>query len=305
MLSGFDWIRRCKSGAELLATIRVLEEQPDLFDMEEIGPPHSALNGPCQRCWVYPRAPSRRGKVHHCRPCHAILHEAGLLGHISHRSIAIWGMVNQLPRPLQSGRGFSDSRILGAYVHRPDHFLVMMYRQELKPWLQELVLYHGTALKGLIQVLPTTDAGQGLGMADLICRAHHHEGRFALDRLRVRFFSAPHQILAAHERDRRGLLTFEVSDFISLLEMAAVFRTMLRPEAQQVLHELLNLSNAGEEQFYWGRFLGYLSPEARDMLHAWRIRQWPRERVQLLYELVEYVRFYSSWPEQASVPPGG
>ncbi len=292
MLSSFDWLRRCQTGAELLATIRTLEEQPDLFDFEEIGPPHSAFDGPCQRCWIYPRAPSRRGKLRYCQACRAILHEASLLDHVSRRSIAIWGLVNQLPKQLQGGRGFSDSRILGAYVHQPDHFLLMMYRQELKPWLQELVLYHGTALKGLLQVLPTTGAVRGIGMADILCRAHHHEGRFALDRLRVRFFSAPHQILAAHERDKRGLLTFEVSDFISLLEMAAVFRTLLRPEAQQVLHELLNLSDVGEEQFYWGRFLSYLSPEAKDMLHAWRIRQWPKERVRLLYELVEYVSFY-------------
>lgn len=293
-MSSFDWLRRCRTGAELLATIRILEERPDLFDTEEIGPPPSALDGPCLRCWVYPRAPSRRGKARYCRACRAILHEADLIGHVSQRAIVIWGIVNRLPRQLQGGRGFSDSRVLGAYVHEPDHFLLMMYRQDLKPWLQELVLYHGPALKGLLQVLPTTGAGPGIGMGDILCRAHYHEGRFALDRLWVRFFSAPHQILTAHERDRRGLLTFEVTDFIGLLEMAAVFRTLLRPEAQQALRELLTLSNVGEEQFYWGRFLGYLSSEAKDMLHAWRIRQWPRERIHLLYELIEYVSFYQA-----------
>ncbi len=115
-----------------------------------------------------------------------------------------------------------------------------------------------------------------------------------MDRLRVRFFSAPYQLLYPHTRDRQGLLTFEVSEFVNLLEMAAVFRTMLRPEAQEALQELLNLEDPSEEQFYWGRFLGYLDPEAKDMLSAWRIRVWPRERIQLLYELTNYVAFYST-----------
>jgi len=294
VLNGFDWLRRSRTGAELLATLRVLEEKPDLFDKEEVGPPHSALDGPCQRCWIYPRVPSRRGTSQYCQTCRAILGEAGRLGQVSRRSIIIWGFVNRLPKQLESGRGFSDSRVLGAYVHAPDHFLVAIHRQELKPWLQELVIYHGAALKGLIQILPTMGMGRGITMGDILCRAVHHEGRFSMDQLRVRFFSAPHQLLIPHERDRRGMLTFEITDFLSLLEMAAVFRTLLRPEAQQALQQLLNLTDASEEQFYWGRFLGYLSPEAKDMLHAWRIRQWPKPRIQLLYELIEYVSFYQS-----------
>ena len=294
MLNGFDWLRQSRTGAELLATLRVIEEKPDLLSTEEIGPPHSALDGPCQRCWIYPRAPSKRRAPRYCKVCRAVLHEASLLGQASRRSIFIWGLVNRLPKQLESGRGFSDSRVLGAYVHESNHFLVAIYQQELKAWLQELVIYHGTALKGLIQILPTTGTGRGIGMGDILCRAAHHEGRFAMDQLRVRFFSAPHQLLVPHERDRRGMLTFEITDFLSLLEMAAVFRTLLRPETQQALQQLLNLSDTSEEQFYWGRFLGYLSPEAKDMLHAWRIRQWPKPRIQLLYELIEYVSFYQS-----------
>ncbi len=293
MLNGFDWLRRSLTGAEMLATLQCLAEEPDLFDVEEIGSPHSALGGPCQRCWLYARHPSANHRANrYCKPCGAILERARKLGYISRRSIVIWGGVNRLPKQLESGEGFHDSHILGAYVHEQDHFLLMMPRREIKRWLQELAIYHGADLKGLVQILPTTGTGRGLSMGDILCRAAHHEARFAMDRLRVRFFSAPHQLLRPHTRDQLGLLTFEVSEFLSLLEMAAVFRTLLRPEAQQVLHELLNLNDAGEEQFYWGRFLGYLSPEAKDMLSAWRIRQWPKNRVKLLYELVNYVAFY-------------
>lgn len=293
MLNAFDWLRRSRTGAELLATLEFLEEKPDLFDEEEIGPPHSALSGPCQRCWVYPRAPSpHRGTSRYCKSCGAILARTNRLGYLSRWSIVIWGVVNRLPKQLESGEGFHDSRILGAYVHDQNHFLLMMRRQELKTWFRELAIYHGPDLRGLVQILPTTGVGRGVSMGDVLCRAFHHEARFSMDRLRVRFFSAPYQLLKPHTRDQQGLLTFEASEFLSLLEMAAVFRTLLRPEAQRALQELLNLDDASEEQFYWGRFLGYLSPEAKDMLSAWRIRQWPRDRIKLLYELVNYVAFY-------------
>lgn len=293
MLNSFDWLRRSRTGAELLATLQYLEEKPDLFDEEAIGPPHSALGGPCQRCWIYPCAPSSsRRPSQYCKLCRAILARANQLGHISRRSVVIWGGSNRLPKQLENGEGFHDCRIFGTYIHDQNHFLLMMHRLEIKTWFQELVIYHGADLKGLVQILPTTGTGKGISMAGILCRAIHHEARFSMDRLRVRFFSAPYQILKPHTRDQLGLLTFEVSEFLSLLEMAAVFRTLLRPEAQQVLHELLNLDDASEEQFYWGRFLGYLGPEAKDMLSAWRIRQWPKNRIKLLYELADYVAFY-------------
>jgi hypothetical protein len=291
MLSSFDWLRRSRTGAELLATLEYLTTKPDLFPTgEEIGLPHSALNGPCQRCWIYPRLPSQN----RCALCQAILARASKLGHISYQSIVIWGFVNHLSRLLRMGEGFDAHHIFGAYAHDENHFLLVMPRHELKPWLRELGIYHGADLKGIIQVFPTMGAARGIGMGDILCRAVHHEARFSMDRLRVRFFSSPYQLLRAHERDREGLLTFEVSEFLSLLEMAAVFRTILRPEEQESLHKLLNLEDASEEQFYWGRFLGFLSQEAKDMLNAWRIRQWPESRIKLLYELVDYVAFYQT-----------
>ena len=294
MLSSFDWLRRSQSGAELLATLEYLTSRPDLFPPgDEIGPPFSALDGPCQRCWVYPRTPSSRQS--YCPSCQAIVTRAGRLGGISRQSIVIWGLVNRLSKLLRMGEGFSDHHVLGAYVHDENHFLLMMPRHELKPWLQELVIYHGADLKGLIQILPTTGAGKGVSMRDILCRAVYHEARFPMDQLRVRFFSAPHQILMPHTRDKQGLLTFEVSEFLSVLEMAAVFRTILRPQEQASLYELLNLEDTSEEQFYWGRFLGFLTQEAKDMLSAWRIRQWPKDRIKLLYELVNYVAFYQTY----------
>jgi hypothetical protein len=296
MLSSFDWLRRSRTGAELLATLEYLKTEPDLFPAgpvgEEIGPPHSALDGPCRRCWIYPRQSSPRRN--YCPACQAILTRASKLSNRSRQSIVVWGFVSRLPKQLWTGEGFYDSRIWGDYVHDEHHFLLTMRRRELKTWLQEIVIYHGSDLKGVIQIFPTTGTKHETGMGDILCRAIHHEARFSMDRLRVRFFSAPYQLLQPHTRDRQGILTFEISEFLSLLEMAAVFRTLLRPAEQESLRELVSLKDASEEQFYWGRFMGFLSQEAKDMLSAWRIRQWPRHRIKLLYELVDYVAFYQT-----------
>jgi len=295
MLSGFDWLRRNRTGAELLATLKLLETQPDLLlnpqgavPEQAIGPPHSALRGPCLRCWVYPRQPSPQHNLHYCRACQAIVNRSRHLGDLSRESIIIWGFVNGLPRQL-SGR---ESRVLGSFVRDQNHFLVMLRHRELKPFLQELVMYHGEELKGLLQIVPTVGVSGDLSMADVLCRVIHHETVFAMDRLRVRFYAAPYQVLIPHVFDRKGVLTFDISDFLSVLEMVAVFRTLLQPDEQKMLHDLLTIDDPAEAQFYWGRLMGLLNSQAKDMLSAWNIRQWPRDRVKLLYELMDYVAFY-------------
>lgn len=46
-----------------------------------------------------------------------------------------------------------------------------------------------------------------------------------------------------------------------------------------------------EKQFYWGRLMNLLSREAKDMLTAWKFKQWSENRIELLYELINYVPF--------------
>ena len=165
----------------------------------------------------------------------------------------------------------------------------MMRRWWLKPWIQEWVIQHGDDLKGVVQIIPSMAPKSTIGMGDILCRAIHNEIYLPMDRMRVRFYSAPTQVLNTRKRDRQGLLDFEISEFLGLLEMAEVFRILLRPNEQKELFELLTLNDPKEEQFYWGRFLTFLDQRAKDMLAAWNIRKWPRSRIQLLYELVDYV----------------
>jgi hypothetical protein len=256
MLDRFDWLRRSRTGAELLATLRYLQNHPKLStDNGELGPPFSALNGPCLRCWVYPR--TSRSNARHCSTCQAILSEAWRLGTLSRDAVVIWGFVNQLPRQLHSDA--ADAHSLGAYVHDERHFLMMLYYRDLQSWFQELIIYH--------------------------------EARFPQDKLRVRFYAATYQVLDPRTYDREGVLTFEVSEFLRMLDLAVVFRSVLLPDEQKILRKLLSAGDTRETQFYWGRFVGTLSQEAKDMLNAWKIRQWSGPQVDLLYELVEYVGF--------------
>lgn len=308
MLSTFDWIRRTRDGAELLAILQCLAEDPETFDKigqsllvnrGEPGPPPTALTLPCARCWIYPRAPERPL----CLFCQTIRERSHGLETLSRQSLVLWGFVNWLPRSLRFAQGqalrretgFQSEHILGAYLYDANHFLVMIRRLELQPWLREMVLHHGADLKGHLQIFPTTSARHGIEMGEILCRAVHHDARFPMDKLRIRFYIRPYQILQPHKMDREGLLTFEISEFLSLLEMATIFRSVVYPEEQKMLYELLTMEDTSEEMFYWGRFSGVLNQEARDLLDAWKVRTWPRNRVKFFYEMMSYVRYQSSY----------
>ncbi|MCX7670932.1 MAG: hypothetical protein N2439_12775, partial [Anaerolineae bacterium] len=146
MLTRFDWLRRSRTGPELLATIRYLNETATLPTAEsEPGPPPSLLAGPCARCWIYARATGR-----YCPTCQAILDRAWKLRDAVLRSVLIWGYVNRLPT-VWSADPSSDQAQADLYIHDNRHFLLMLRQRELKPWLQELALRHGGGLKGLLQ----------------------------------------------------------------------------------------------------------------------------------------------------------
>lgn len=288
MLTTFDWLRRCRTGAELLATLHLLTRQPDCLP-EQIapGPPFSAFGGPCLRCKIYEPV-QENGKVRrYCQFCGQVISSTKHYTFKSPYCVIVWGYLNRIPRQLCEIK--VSQYIYGIYLHDQQRFLLSMHRHYLREWLQELVIYYGSDLIGLIQVFPTLGEWRNLNMGDYLSWAIHHEANLPMTQLRVRFFTEPHQLINPKVREQKGLLTFTVPDFLALLEMATVFRANLRLDEQKQLFELLQLTDATEEQFYWGRFLGQLAQPAKDMLAAWKIRQWPANRIKLLYELVDYV----------------
>ena len=269
--------------------MRYLAEKPDLTgDGMEIGPPHSALGGPCRRCWVYPRLEDDI----HCRHCREILYRGRGLSTSSRHTLLVWGYVSECPRELFRERARTNKhRALDVFVPDENHFLIALDRYELKPWIQELVVYYGHDLRGLLQMFPTMGGGGNMDMGDILARAVHHEANFPMDRMRVRYYSSPQQLVRPHLREREGLLTFELSEFLNLLEMTEMVRTLLRPDEQKELYELRTIRDVKEQQFYWGRFLGRLEQRTRDMLTSWGIRQWPPNRIELIFELFDHVSF--------------
>jgi hypothetical protein len=294
MLSRFDWLRRSRTGAELLATLQYLAASPELPSAQEgLGPPHSAQQGPCLRCWVYARAPTAKRNARYCRTCQHILGKAWKLGDLSRHSVVVWGFTNHLPRQLRVESGFRQYHVVYSYVHDDNRFLLMFHRRALYPWLQDVALYHGADLKGFLQIFPTTGLRE-VAMGELLCRIVHNEARFPMDRLRVRFFADRDQVFIPHRLEREGVLTFDFADFLRTLEMASVFRSILQPDEQQALYRLLKMPQSGASQFYWGRLLGALSAQARDLLEAWKLRWWSEPHINLLYDLVQYVGFHQS-----------
>ncbi len=288
MLTKFDWLRRSRTGAELLTTLKYFAAKPNYNSEEyELGAPFSALHGPCERCHVYARVQRGEEFERFCKFCKLILTKSHSFAKTSKHGVVIWGLVQELPKQFRHGEGVMHRAVLGSYVHDDSRFLLMLRKRDLKAWLQELVLYHGADLLGVLQIIPSIGRRPDTTFGELLNWAMMREPALPRDRLRIQFYAR-----AAHvfrPREREGVLTFEVSEFLNLLEMAEVFRANLYPEEQQQLHDLLTLEDFKEEQFYWGRFIGGLSQEAKDMLALWRIRQWPTARVQLLFELTNYV----------------
>lgn len=286
MLTRFDWVRRSRTGPELLATIRYLNEGGALPAAEEgPGSPPAAFSVPCARCWIYPRAAGR-----YCATCQAILDQAWKLRDLVLHSVLVWGYVNRLPT-IWSAEPIAGKDMADLYLHDERHFLLALRQRELKPWLQELALRHGAELKGLLQIFPSAGHPK-TQMGDVLARIIHHETRFPPDRLRICFFSTLTHVFNPRPYEKEGVLTFEIGEFLNTLELASVFRAMLRPDEQKMLYRLLHMANTAQAQLYWGRFWGALSQEARDMLSAWGIRTWSPYQVNLLYELVDYVALY-------------
>jgi len=288
MLSKFDWLSRCRSGTELLATLKFFSEDPE-FDLSRLEPggPISAIGDLCQRCRVYAPVKARKRYTRYCQFCEKIIQLKGKAASKSAYAVVLWGHVNLISRRLRESK--PSKSLFGIYIHDDQHVLIMMHRQYLKQWLQDLVIYSGLSLRGLLQIFPSIGEYRNLHIGDYLTWAIHHEATFLMDQLRVRFYTNPHQIINPKSREREGLLTYNISDFISMLDMAEVFRANLYPQQQKELLELLNLNDPKEEQFYWGRFLGQLSQETKDMLSAWKVRQWTKSQIEFFYQLIKYV----------------
>ena len=322
MLTPFDWLRLCSSGTEVIATLQLLDKQPDVFLQETIGPPCSALHAPCERCGIFARSlgdgalsgldvlsggeegadsfedvTSSSGDLEpiagasalirsrYCPACLRVRRTAGHLHHSAVRSVLIWGQLSEVP-PLPE----NAVPLPVHYRHDEQHFLLALPRASLQDWLSDLLLYHGLALRGLLQIVPALPPSSGYTMGDILARLPAFEAMYPADRLRVRFYPVGHIVFNDRTYERADTLTFDAREFLGYLEMASVFRSLLLPEQQQAVFDILKMKNPQELQFHWGRLLNDLSPPARDMLLSWNTRSWSRAQIYLLDKLRAYAK---------------
>jgi len=291
MLTPFDWLRLCRNGTELIATLHLLDTQPDVFLQETIGHPFSALRGPCSRCGIFRRAapsPQAGGEaIPYCPACQMVRRATTRLHHAAMTSVLVWGQLSSIP-PLPD----KTLPLPVYYRHDEQHFLLALRRLDLQDWLSDLLLYHGISLSGLLQILPAFPDSRNRTLGDMLARLPAFEAAYPPDRLRIRFYPAGHMIFQGRDYERAGTLTFDARDFLGYLEMAGVFRSLLYPEQQGAVFQILKMKNPQERQFHWGRLLHELSPAGRDMLLSWNLRSWSREQLYLLDKLRPYAKYH-------------
>ena len=288
MLNTFDWLRRSENGAELITAMDAVGTDADFFHEEEkMGHPVYSINGPCTRCWIFPRL----SDLSHCRICNTIVSESRKLGKVSRKCLLVWGYVNFLPDSVEQNDDLKEDKARAVFIKDDKHFLAAVNGYDMTKWFKRIILDCGSDLKGLLTVFPTTGKKQTFTMGDILCRAVLYDSRFPMDRLRIRFFSRPGQLKVPHMREKQGMLTFEPSEFLGMLEMATLFKSRLRLEEQEMIKEITGIKDRHEKAFFWGRLMSNLSIEAKDMLSDWKFREWSDNKIKLLYDFTANVPF--------------
>jgi len=286
MQNAFDWLRICRTGGELITTLDLLSDEPDLpkimLKEDCLGVPQAAFDGPCLRCRFY----SRLNNKVYCYFCNHIITRENVIRAFSRYGVVLWGFVNFPPKKMPK-----TEYDIFHYTLNDNRFICCTNRWNLKILLQEISLIQGPDWIGLIQLFPLYPGGETITMSDILCSAVHEEKNIMMDQLYVQFYAKPLQLFGKRQREIAGKLTFTVSEFIGYLEMAEIFKRGLYLEEQDRLLEVLKLDDPTEKQFYWGRFMGQIRSEARDFLDSWNMRLWHTEQVELFYELLDFARY--------------
>jgi len=286
MQHAFDWIRISRTGSELVSTLDLLTDEPDLPEImvkeDCLGEPQTAFHGFCLRCRFY----TRNEDSDYCYFCNHVMVRDDSTRPFARHAVVLWCFVNKTPKKLPIVPFDFFYNIVDT-----NRMICSVNRWHLKEFLQELTLFQGPEWLGVIQIFPVFRGGETTTMSDILCSAIFDEKNMLQDRLYIKFYASPYQFVHRKDRERSGKLIFEASEFIGYLEMAEIFKRGLYLEEQDRLQEVLNIADPSEKQFYWGRFLAQIRPEARDFLDSWNMRKWTSAQVSLFYELLDFAKF--------------
>jgi hypothetical protein len=286
MQNAYDWLRICKTGSELMATLDLIADEPDIPEIVAkegcLGIPQTAFDGPCLRCHYYARLLNE----HYCYFCNNVMVREPIIRSFARHSVVMWAFVNFPLKKIPK-----TSYEIFYYQVDDNRFICCTNRWNLKALLQEILMLQGPDWLGNIQIFPVFKGSETMTMSDMLCSAIFDEKTLLQDLLYIKFFASPFQFVHRREREREGKLIFEATDFIGYLEMAEIFKRGLYLEEQDRLRQVLDVGDPSEKQFYWGRFLAQVRPEARDFLDSWKMRNWSKSQVSLFYELLDFVKF--------------
>ena len=166
--------------------------------------------------------------------------------------------------------------------------LIMCYRKDIQSWLQDLVLFYGESLKGMLEIFPTMGQGSIIGMGDILSTAKHEASSLSYNKMWIRFYPESWQLLETKKRHDNGILTFSLSEFIAFIEKANVFKEIIPYRFRSDIYDLIVNSNIKSESYYWGKLKRSLNKKSIDLIDSWQLKAWNKEQLEILYELSNY-----------------
>lgn len=284
MLALFDYICRCKTGSELYGALKIKNQIKQHLDDQNIGVPCTAVYGPCQRCWIYDCNVGEE----YCPLCNSILEHSQGHNLVFQDITLIWYDFDLFPTSIEK---ILPEDHIGFIPLNYRSGLIMCMRSSIQNWLRSLTLKYGSLIKGLLQIFPTMGQGNIVGMGDILSTAKSQSKSLQFNNLWVRFYPEAWQLLDTKRREELGILTFEISDFISLIEKSKIYKEVIPNRFRNDIFELITKQDIDSESYYWGKLKRSLNKKAIDLIDSWKLKNWDKNKVELLYELSNYTTY--------------
>lgn len=288
MLEPFDWVRLARGGAELMTTLRFIQNKALNTQNLPLAGPHSALHGPCLRCGLY----SRRSHRTLCMPCSQIMKETPNFIQASKDSLILWGQTDGVPLPLRHPGQQVKRSLFGPAYFRPSAFLLGLKSFSLIAFLREIVFAHGHDLSGHFLIFPTMSTKTPMNMSDVLITAMRQRLTIIPGQLNITLMPSMYWAMNQRKMGEGYENTASIQNFIALLDMAQNFRHFFSPQEQEHIKTILKISSFQEKMFHWNRFVGLQEESAQEYLSVINLINWPSWQCAYFFQILPYVSFY-------------
>ncbi len=288
MLEPFDWVRLARGGAELMTTLRFIQNEALDTKDHPVAGPHSALSGPCIRCGVY----SRRPRKTYCSTCSFILSKTPNYIQASKDSLLLWGQTGGgIPRPLRHPHQKIAKFIYGPAFFKDNAFLLGIKSFKLITFLREIVFAHGYDLSGHFLIFPTVGTNPKMTMNDVLITAMRQRLPIIPDQLTITFMPNMYWSVNSRKMWKGYDNSAPIQEFIALLDTAQTFKHIFGPQDQDHILNILNSSSFQEKMFHWHRFVGLQDTSVQEFLSTINMVNWLSEQRTYFFEILPYVSY--------------